>query len=108
MKIWSVSKQGIILLCLVFPLLALAAWQEPGAAPPGSNAGGPLNVSTARQVKSGGLSIGGILWGLDKLWVTPSGAPPEGDNALLSIFTSGDIGATSVRSTTYCDALGNN
>lgn len=38
----------------------LAAWQEPTLAPPAGNIAPPLNTGSGNQVKSGGLTIGGV------------------------------------------------
>ncbi|NCN07617.1 hypothetical protein GW933_02885 [Candidatus Falkowbacteria bacterium] len=38
----------------------LAAWQEPTLAPPDGNVAPPLNTGSINQVKSGGLTIGGV------------------------------------------------
>lgn len=53
---------GIIVLSLASGLglrFALAAWQEPSAAPPDGNVPAPINVGSGAQIKTGDLTIGG-------------------------------------------------
>lgn len=41
--------------------LAVLAWTEPGAAPPGGNVSAPINVSNTAQRKTGALRVGGFI-----------------------------------------------
>ena len=60
----TVSTGGLTLVALLFGtgLIASAqSWSAPTATPPGNNASAPLNVSSASQVKIGGLSVGSLI-----------------------------------------------
>lgn len=52
---------GVLTVCFVAAFYVVAAWQEPGSAPPAGNAPTPLNVSATAQTKEGDLTINGVL-----------------------------------------------
>ncbi len=45
---------------LALGLNVIHAWTEPTAVPPANNASAPINVSTADQIKDGGLGVGAL------------------------------------------------
>ena len=48
---------GVLVLCFVVGFYTFAAWQEPGAEPPGGNVDVPINVSGEEQSKTGRLGV---------------------------------------------------
>lgn len=55
----SVLVSGIFSVLVLAAPVGMAAWSEPVASPPGSNVDAPLNVGSAAQTKSGGLTVSG-------------------------------------------------
>ncbi len=58
-KLFSMGFTVVILTIagVIWFQIALAAWQGPGAAPPGDNVAAPLNIGPDLQIKLGGLDI---------------------------------------------------
>jgi len=70
---------------------ALAAWQEPTAAPPDNNVPGPINIGSGAQTKAGSLTIGGVF--------TVVGA---GSGAVIGAPTGGNQGEGSLNAIKLC------
>ncbi len=102
------DKIKILVLALVIGLSVsyAFAWTGPSATPPGSNASAPINVSSAEQVKSGPLKVGGFRSFLPAYvnYDSSSDLSSKGTSfQSLSLAVNGKIGASA-----YCDQDGNN
>jgi hypothetical protein len=119
---------AVVVLCGLFSGYSFikAAWNEPIAAPPGSNVDAPLNVGTAPQVKSGGLGVDTLavygLAGLDSLTVSSTATMNQlvindttvnGTSSLNKVYAS-DVVSTGtaiinkLRVSQYCGVNGGN
>ena len=102
-KIFSIT---ILSLLIGFSLqIALAAWQEPTAAPPGNNIAKPVNIGPDFQFKDGGLLVNntglttvGFIVAAGSVGISTT-TPASG----LNLAVDGNVGAIK-----YCDQYGNN
>ena len=65
----------IFMVCFTLAFYALG-WEEPTAAPPGSNIDVPINIGGIGQIKTGALGIEGVLRGYSALVITGNSTNP--------------------------------